>query len=156
MTVQKIRPYLWFNDNAEEAIEFYVSLFDDSRVVKLVRGPDDRVVVGEFQLEGQQFLALNGGPMYQFNEAISLFVTCATQEEVDTLWARLTADGGEPGRCGWLKDRFGVSWQVIPRRLLEMTSSPDRAAAGRAMEAMLQMVKIDIAKLEEAYAGGTT
>jgi predicted 3-demethylubiquinone-9 3-methyltransferase (glyoxalase superfamily) len=154
MTVQKIRPYLWFNDNAEEAIEFYVSLFDDSRVVKLVRGPDDRVVVGEFQLEGQQFLALNGGPVYQFNEAISLFVTCATQEEVDTLWARLTADGGEPGRCGWLKDRFGVSWQIIPTALMTLMADKDPARASRVTQAMLTMGRIDIAGLKRAYDNG--
>jgi predicted 3-demethylubiquinone-9 3-methyltransferase (glyoxalase superfamily) len=154
MTVQKIRPYLWFNDNAEEAIEFYVSLFDDARVVKLVRGPDDRVIVGEFQLEGQQFLALNGGPLYRFNEAISLFVTCATQEEVDTLWARLTADGGEPGRCGWLKDRFGVSWQIIPTALMTLMADKDPARASRVTQAMLTMGRIDIAGLKRAYDNG--
>jgi predicted 3-demethylubiquinone-9 3-methyltransferase (glyoxalase superfamily) len=157
--VQKITTFLWFDTQAEEAAQFYTSLFDDSRIVDIQRsgesgpGTPGSVLVVEFELAGQRYLALNGGPQYPFTEAISLSVDCASQEEVDSLWARLTADGGEPGPCGWLKDRFGLSWQIVPRRLPELLADPDKEAAGRVMTAMLGMGKIDIKELEAAYAG---
>lgn len=158
-SIQKIVPYLWFDDQAEEAMKFYVSIFGNSRVVSVTRdeagvaGPKGRVLVVQFQLEGQDFLALNGGPQFKFTEAISLHVTCETQEEVDRLWAKLTSGGGEESQCGWLKDRYGVSWQIIPRTLGEMIGDKDPAKAKRAMEAMLQMQKIDIATVKRAYDG---
>ena len=159
MTRQKITTYLWFNDNAEEAMQFYVSIFRNSKIRSVTRygeagpGPEGSVMIGTFQLEGQEFIALNGGPRFRFTEAISLFVTCESQEEVDDLWARLTADGGEPSMCGWLKDRFGLSWQIIPRTLMELMSDPDPEKSKRVMEAMLQMSKIDVAALQRAYEG---
>ena len=156
-----ITPCLWFDGKAEEAAEFYVSVFPDSRVDKVDRsaaetpsGPKGMVLTVEFTLSGQPFVGLNGGPDFQFNEAISFMVDCADQAEVDHYWEALTAGGGQPGPCGWLKDRFGVSWQVIPRRLNELVGGPDAAAAERAMKAMLEMSKIDVAELERAYAGG--
>jgi predicted 3-demethylubiquinone-9 3-methyltransferase (glyoxalase superfamily) len=154
-----ITPCLWFDGQAEEAATFYASVFPDSRVDKVIpaaaetpSGPKGMVITVEFTLSGQPFVGLNGGPDFQFNEAISFMIDCADQAEVDRYWEALTAGGGEPGPCGWLKDRFGISWQVIPRRLNELTSGTD-AAAERAMKAMLQMGKIDIAELERAYAG---
>lgn len=156
--MQKITPFLWFNDNAEAAINFYVSLFNDSKMISVSRYPEGSpgkpgtIMSATFQLEGQQFMALNGGPQYQFTEAISLFVNCTTQKEVDTLWAKLT-EGGEEGPCGWLKDKFGLSWQIIPTVLGELLGDPDPAKAQRAMQAMLQMKKIDIAALQRAHAG---
>jgi len=156
-----ITPCLWFDGKAEEAAEFYVSVFPDSRVDKVDRsaaetpsGPKGMVLTVELTLSGQPFVGLNGGPDFQFNEAISFMVDCADQAEVDHYWEALTAGGGQPGPCGWLKDRFGVSWQVIPRRLNELVGGPDAAAAERAMKAMLEMSKIDVAELERAYAGG--
>jgi len=156
-----ITPCLWFDGKAREAAEFYASVFPDSRVGKVERsaaetpsGPKGMELAVEFALSGQPFLGLNGGPNFQFNEAISLIVDCADQSEVDHYWEALTADGGEPGPCGWLKDRFGLSWQVIPRRLNELIGGSDEAGAERAMKAMLQMSKIDVAELERAYAGG--
>jgi predicted 3-demethylubiquinone-9 3-methyltransferase (glyoxalase superfamily) len=154
--VRKITPFLWFNGNAEEAIRLYTSIFEDSRILSLVRtdgsGPDATgpVISGSFELHGQVFHALNGGPQYKFSEAISLFVSCDTQEEIDELWARLTADGGEEGQCGWLKDKFGLSWQIIPSQLMALLGNPDRARAGRVQHAMLTMRKLDIRGLEEA------
>jgi len=156
-----ITPCLWFDGKAEEAAEFYASVFPDSRVDKVDRsaaetpsGPKGMVLTVELTLSGQPFVGLNGGPDFQFNEAISFMVDCADQAEVDHYWEALTAGGGQPGPCGWLKDRFGVSWQVIPRRLNELVGGPDAAAAERAMKAMLEMSKIDVAELERAYAGG--
>ena len=156
-----ITPCLWFDGKAQDAVEFYASVFPDSRVDKVDRsvaetpsGPKGMVLTVEFTLSGQPFVGLNGGPDFQFNEAISFMVDCADQAEVDHYWEALTAGGGQPGPCGWLKDRFGVSWQVIPRRLNELIGGPDAAAAERAMKAMLQMSKIDVAELERAYAGG--
>jgi predicted 3-demethylubiquinone-9 3-methyltransferase (glyoxalase superfamily) len=135
-------------------MNFYVSIFKNSKVESVQRaGPDGPVFSVQFQLEGQDFMALNAGPQYKFNEAISLFVSCASQAEVDNLWAKLTADGGEAGRCGWLKDKYGLSWQIIPTALGELMGDPDPAKAKRVMEAMLQMTKIDIAALEAAHAG---
>lgn len=156
----KITPCLWFDHRAEEAAKFYTSLLPDSRINKVHRSPGDApgitegaVLTVDFTVAGQPFIGLNGGPEFQFNEAISFSIDCDDQAEVDRLWDALIADGGSPSVCGWLKDRFGVSWQIIPRQLPEMLDSADRDAARRAMEAMLQMTKIDIAKLREAYDG---
>lgn len=155
--MQKITTYLWFDDQATEAARCYVSVFGDSRIVDVTRyGPavperTGTVMTVTFELAGQRFVALNGGPQFTFNEAMSLYVDCATQGEVDELWAKLTAGGGEPGRCGWLKDRFGVSWQVVPRRLMELLTDPDPARAARVQQAMFAMGKIEIEQLEEAY-----
>ncbi|GAA1729255.1 VOC family protein [Nonomuraea bangladeshensis] len=157
---QKITTYLWFDHQAEEAATFYTSLFAGSRIVRVQRngdaGPGEAgtVMLVEFELAGQRFLALNGGPHFTFNEAVSLYVDCEMQEEVDELWARLTADGGEESQCGWLKDRWGLSWQIVPSRLPELIADPDPGRAGRAMQAMLRMGKIDIRALEEAAAAG--
>jgi predicted 3-demethylubiquinone-9 3-methyltransferase (glyoxalase superfamily) len=149
--MQQIKPCLWFDDRVEEAIEFYTSLFGDSAVDDVMRaGPDGPVISATFRLAGQGFMALSGRSGPGFTEAISLFVRCADQAEVDTLWKALTADGGEESRCGWLKDRFGLSWQIIPDRLMELLSDPDPGRAQRATQAMLQMQKIDIAELEAA------
>jgi len=156
-TQQKITTYLWFDDNAEEAMDFYTSIFKNSKILDVARygeagpGPKGTVMAGTFQLEGQRFMALNGGPRFKFTEAISLFVNCETQEEIDDLWKKLTADGGAPSMCGWLKDKFGLSWQITPSVLLEMLSDKDPAKSKRVMEAMLQMSKIDIKKLKDAY-----
>jgi len=156
--MQKISPFLWFNGNAEEAVNFYVSVFKGS-VIGVMRygeagpGPKGSVMTMTFQLHGQEFIALNGGPEFTFSEAISLSIDCADQAEVDRYWEALLADGGQPSVCGWLKDRFGLSWQVVPRQMTEMFNSPDRAGASRAMEAMLKMVKIDVAEIERAFAG---
>jgi len=154
--MQKIAPFLWFNDNAEEAMNFYVSVFKNSKIVSTDRygdagpGPKGTLMAGTFQLEGQEFYALNGGPQFKFTEAISLFVNCETQQEVDELWAKLTADGGEESQCGWLKDKFGLSWQIIPTALGEMLGDKDPERSKRVMEAMLKMRKIDIKALEQA------
>jgi predicted 3-demethylubiquinone-9 3-methyltransferase (glyoxalase superfamily) len=154
--VQKIAPFLWFDDNAEEAMKFYVSIFKSSKILSTTRYPDGgpgtpgKVMSGTFQLEGQDFYALNAGPQFKFTEAISLFVSCETQQEVDELWAKLTADGGEESQCGWLKDKFGLSWQIIPTALGEMLGDKDPEKAKRAMEAMLKMKKIDIKALKQA------
>jgi predicted 3-demethylubiquinone-9 3-methyltransferase (glyoxalase superfamily) len=157
---QKITPYLWFDDNAEEAMRFYVSIFKNSKILNVVRygdagpGPKGTVMCGTFQLEGQEFFALNGGPQFKFTEAISLFVNCETQEEVDDLWNKLTAGGGSPSQCGWLKDKFGLSWQIIPSALLEMLSDEDAEKSKRVMQAMLRMSKINIDELRRAYDQG--
>ena len=154
---QKITTYLWFDNNAEEAMNFYVSIFKNSKILDVVRygdagpGPKETVMCGTFQLEGQEFMALNGGPQFKFTEAISLFVNCETQEEVDDLWKKLIAGGGAPSQCGWLKDKFGLSWQIIPSVLLKMVADKDAEKSKRVMEAMLQMSKIDINRLKQAY-----
>ena len=156
--MQKITPFLWFDGKAEEAMNFYVSVFKNSRVVSVTRygeagpGPKGTVMSATFQLDGQQFYALNGGPQFTFSPAISFFVNCETQKEVDELWEKLS-DGGRKDRCGWLKDKFGLSWQIIPSTLGRLFGDKDRAKAGRAMQAMLQMKKIDIAKLQQAFDG---
>jgi predicted 3-demethylubiquinone-9 3-methyltransferase (glyoxalase superfamily) len=156
--MSKITPCLWFDGNAEEAARFYVSLLRDSRIDSVIRSPADNpstpagaAVMVDFTLAGRPFKGLNGGPQFPFTEAVSFFVDCVDQTEVDRLWEALTADGGSPGRCGWLKDRFGVSWQIVPRQLGEMLTDPDRARAGRAMEAMLKMSKIDVSELRRAF-----
>jgi predicted 3-demethylubiquinone-9 3-methyltransferase (glyoxalase superfamily) len=150
--MQKITPFLWFDGRAEEAVNFYVSVFRNSRVVSLTRGPDGAAFHATFQLEGQNFQALNGGPKYEFTEAVSLYVDCADQAEVDALWEKLSA-GGEIQMCGWLKDKFGLSWQIIPAALGRLMSDKDPAKAGRVMQAMLQMKKLDVATLQQAYEG---
>jgi predicted 3-demethylubiquinone-9 3-methyltransferase (glyoxalase superfamily) len=156
---QKITPCLWFDSNAEEAVNFYTSVFAGSSIDQVQRSTVDypggkagSVLIIKFTMAGQGYLALNGGPHEKFNNAISLSVDCADQAEVDRFWSALTADGGRPVQCGWLQDKFGLSWQVVPRRLPELLSDPDTATAKRVMEAMMQMVKIDVAKLEAAAA----
>jgi predicted 3-demethylubiquinone-9 3-methyltransferase (glyoxalase superfamily) len=148
--MQKITTFLTFDGRAEQAVSFYTSIFDDSRILSTRPGSDGAMMSARFELAGQEFMALNGGPSFTFSHGISLFVDCETQEEVDVLWERL-ADGGEPGRCGWLTDRFGVSWQIIPRALGELLGDEDRAKAGRVLQAMLQMGKIEIEGLQRAY-----
>jgi predicted 3-demethylubiquinone-9 3-methyltransferase (glyoxalase superfamily) len=151
--MQRITPFLWFDGQAEEAMHFYVSIFRNSKVGSVNRaGPSGPVITVSFQLEGQEFMALNGGPKYKFTEAISLFVSCETQQEVDELWGKLTA-GGEEQPCGWLKDKYGLSWQIIPTALGRMLGDKDPARAQRAMQAMLQMKKIDIGLLQRAVDG---
>jgi len=153
--MQKITPFLWFDHQAEEAMNFYVSIFKNSKVGKVTRygeagpGPEGTVMSATFQLEGQDFMALNGGPLYKFSPAISLFVSCETQQEVDELWTKLSA-GGRPNRCGWLDDKFGVTWQIIPTILGKLLQGDDPEKANRTMQAMLKMEKIDIAKLKQA------
>ncbi len=147
-----VTPFLWFDTQAEEAMNLYTSVFPRSRVLSVNRG-QGRVMSVEFELEGQKFMALNAGPHYKFNEAVSFFVGCETQEEIDDLWAKLIAVGGSPSRCGWLKDRFGLSWQIIPNSLGRMIGSSDPARSKRTVEAMLQMEKLDVRKLEEAFDG---
>jgi predicted 3-demethylubiquinone-9 3-methyltransferase (glyoxalase superfamily) len=153
--MQKIRTFLWFDDNAEEAMKFYVSIFKNSKIGDTTRldGPDGKVITGTFQLEGQEFMALNGGPQFPFTEAISLFVDCKDQQEVDELWAKLTSGGGSESQCGWLKDKFGVSWQIIPSGLGDLLGDKDPVRAKRAMDAMLAMKKIDLAGMQRAADG---
>jgi predicted 3-demethylubiquinone-9 3-methyltransferase (glyoxalase superfamily) len=155
---QKITPFLWFDDNLEEAINFYSSVFKNSKIVNVSRygeagpGQKGKVMTATFQLEGQYFFALNGGPQFKFTEAISFYVDCKTQDEVDELWEKLSA-GGEKSRCGWLKDKFGLSWQIIPSVLGKMLQDKDPIKARSVMEAMLKMDKIEIADLKKAYRG---
>jgi predicted 3-demethylubiquinone-9 3-methyltransferase (glyoxalase superfamily) len=161
--MQKITPFLWFDDQAEEAAKFYTSIFKNSKVGKITRygesaekaagRPAGSVMTVEFELEGQKFTALNGGPVFKFNESISFVVNCETREEVDYFWEKLSADGGQESQCGWLRDKFGVSWQVVPTVLIEMLQDKDSEKSERVMKAMLQMQKIDIKTLTEAYAG---
>jgi predicted 3-demethylubiquinone-9 3-methyltransferase (glyoxalase superfamily) len=156
--MQKITPFLWFDNNAEEAMNFYVSIFKNSKLGKINRfgkgapSPEGTVIGGTFYLDGQEFQALNGGPMFKFTEAISLFVKCETQAEIDEMWEKLSA-GGQKSRCGWLKDKFGLSWQVIPPILGEYLGDKDPVKAGRVMQAMMKMDKIEIQKLKDAYEG---
>jgi predicted 3-demethylubiquinone-9 3-methyltransferase (glyoxalase superfamily) len=153
--MQKISPFLWFDNNAEEAANFYVSVFPNSKIQKVSRygeagpGPKGTVMTVDFQLNGQEFIALNGGPLFKFTEAVSFMVHCKNQEEVDNYWEKLSA-GGEKGQCGWLKDKYGLSWQVVPDALMELIVDKDQAKTQRVMQAMLQMRKLDIAKLKEA------
>ena len=152
----KITPFLWFNDQAEEAMNFYTAIFKNSKIGSVSRygeggpGPQGSVMTATFELDGQEFMALNGGPLFAFTEAISFFVNCETQAEVDELWEKLT-EGGEESQCGWLKDKFGLSWQIVPSVLGELLNAPDAEKAGRVMNAMLKMKKIDIAGLRAAH-----
>jgi predicted 3-demethylubiquinone-9 3-methyltransferase (glyoxalase superfamily) len=160
--MQKITPFLWFNDNAEEAVKFYASIFKDSKIGRIARygeeaaqktgRPKGSVMTVEFELEGQQFVGLNGGPMFRFTEAVSFVVNCETQEEVDYFWEKLS-EGGEKSRCGWLTDKFGLSWQVVPTVLIDMLHDKDPGKSQRVMEAILQMDKIDINSAKQAYQG---
>jgi predicted 3-demethylubiquinone-9 3-methyltransferase (glyoxalase superfamily) len=153
--MQKVTPCLWFDDQGEEAAEFYTSIFPNSRITDISRygeagpGTPGSAMTVAFELDGQPFTALNGGPEYTFSEAVSFQVSCESQEEVDHYWSKLS-EGGEEGPCGWLKDRFGLSWQIVPKRLMELLSDPDRERSQRVMTAMLEMKKLDIAKLREA------
>ncbi len=155
--MQKITTFLWFNDKAEEAANFYVSIFNNSKILNASRygdagpGPKGQVMTITFELEGQQFIALNGGPTFSFTPAISLFVNCETQQEVDDLWQKLGA-GGREDRCGWLQDKYGLSWQIIPKQLMELMSSKDAEKSKRVMQAMLKMSKIDVDELKRAAA----
>jgi predicted 3-demethylubiquinone-9 3-methyltransferase (glyoxalase superfamily) len=155
-SMQKITPFLWFDGKAEEAANLYTSIFKNSKILNISRygeegpGPAGTVMTVTFQLDGQEFTALNGGPMFKFTEAISFFVNCETQEEVDELWEKLS-EGGEEEQCGWLKDKYGVSWQIVPTALMEMLQDKDAERAQRVMKAMLQMKKIDIETLKQAY-----
>src|SRR5204862_8109242 len=161
--MQKITPFLWFDDQAEDAVKFYTSLFKNSKIGRILRcteqaaektgRPVGSVLTIEFEIEGQKFVALNGGPLFKFNESISFVVNCDTQQEVDYFWENLTADGGEESQCGWLKDKFGVSWQVVPTVLIEMLHDKDSEKSERVTAAMLQMKKIDTEKLKAAYGG---
>jgi predicted 3-demethylubiquinone-9 3-methyltransferase (glyoxalase superfamily) len=149
--MQKITPFLWFDAEAEEAYAFYASVFPGASLSDVQRTPEGRLLTAVMHLEGQDFMVLNGGPEFEFTEAISFFVSCESQEEVDRLWDRLTADGGEESQCGWLKDKYGLSWQIVPTALGELMADHDPEKAGRVMQAMLQMSKIDIAGLRAAY-----
>ncbi len=163
--MQKITPFLWFDDQAEEAANFYTSIFKNSKIGRILRygakaakvsksgRPAESVLNVEFEIEGQKFVALNGGPLFQFNESISFVVNCETQEEVDYFWEKLAADGGEESQCGWLKDKFGLSWQVVPTVLIDMLHDKDSEKSERVTEAMFQMKKINIEKLKAAYGG---
>jgi predicted 3-demethylubiquinone-9 3-methyltransferase (glyoxalase superfamily) len=161
--MQKITPFLWFDNQAEEAAKFYTSVFKNSKIGRILRydevsakaagGAVGSVLTVEFEIEGQKFTALNGGPQFKFNESVSFVVNCKTQEEVDYFWEKLTAGGGQESECGWLKDKFGVSWQVTPTVLIEMLNDKDPKKAGRVMKAMMQMQKIEINKLKAAYVG---
>jgi predicted 3-demethylubiquinone-9 3-methyltransferase (glyoxalase superfamily) len=154
-----ITPFLWFDREAEEAMDLYCSIFGDAKVHSVSRYPEGApfpagtVVTAHFEVAGQEFIALNGGPGHPFSDAVSFWVRAETQEEIDRLWQLLTADGGEPGPCGWLKDRFGLSWQIVPSVLMELLGDPDPAKAGRTMQAMLGMSKLDIAALHAAHDG---
>jgi predicted 3-demethylubiquinone-9 3-methyltransferase (glyoxalase superfamily) len=159
--MQKITPFLWFDDQAEDAANFYTSVFKNSKIGRIFRNteaaaektghPVGSVLTIEFEIEGQKFVALNGGPLFKFNESVSFVINCETQEEVDYFWEKLTANGGEESACGWLKDRFGLSWQVTPTVLIDMLHDSDQEKSERVMQAMLQMKKIDIKTLKDAY-----
>jgi len=151
--MKKITPFLWFDGQAEEAMNFYVSVFKNSKVLGLTPGPNGIAQSVSFELDGQEFIGLNAGPNFKFNEAISFLVDCKTQEEVNELWEKLSADGGEESMCGWLKDKYGLSWQIIPSALSEMLDDRDPEKANRVMQAMLKMQKIVIADLQKAYDG---
>jgi len=152
--MKKITPFLWFDTQAEEAMNFYVALFKHSKVNNIARGPDGRAFMVSFELDGQEFMGLNAGPHHKFNEAISMFVNCHDQAEVDYFWSNLTANGGEESMCGWLKDKYGVSWQIVPQQLGELMGDPDPEKATRVRDALLKMQKIVVADLQKAHAGG--
>lgn len=157
MIKQKINPFLWFDNNAEEAANYYITVFKNSKINRITRytkagpGPEGSVVTAEFELDGQTFVALNGGPVFKFTEAVSFVVNCETQEEVDYYWNKLTSDGGEESQCGWLKDKFGLSWQIVPTLLIDYIADKDTKKAARVMEAMMKMGKIIVADIQKAY-----
>jgi predicted 3-demethylubiquinone-9 3-methyltransferase (glyoxalase superfamily) len=151
--MKKITPFLWFESQAEEAMNFYVSIFKNSKAGHVSPGPDGKAFSVSFELDGQEFMGMNAGPHHKFNEAISFYVDCKDQKEVDELWNKLTADGGEESMCGWLKDKYGVSWQIIPKQLGELIGGPDPEKSQRAIQAMLKMQKIIVADLQKAYDG---
>ena len=151
--MKKITPFLWFDTQAEEAMNFYVSVFKNAEAGEISRGPDGKAFTVNFQLEAQDFMALNAGPEFKFNEAVSMFVNCEDQAEVDYFWNKLTADGGEESQCGWLKDKYGLSWQIIPKQLGELMGDPDPVKAKRVINAMLKMKKIVVADLQKAHDG---
>lgn len=151
--MKKITPYLWFDTQAEDAMNFYVSLFENSKVNNVSRGPDGRAFIVSFELDGQEFMGLNAGPQFKFNESISMYVNCEDQTEVDYFWNALIADGGEESMCGWLKDKYGLSWQIIPKQLGELMGDPNPVKAQSVTQAMLQMKKIIVADLQKAYDG---
>ena len=157
INVQQITPFLWFDGKVEEAVNFYTSVFENSEVVNVSKlpaegpGRNGKVMMATIRLNGVEFMLLDGGPMFKFTEAVSFYVKCETQEEVDDLWNKLTADGGQESQCGWLKDKYGVSWQIIPNALGRFMGDPNRVKAGNVMKAMLQMKKMDIAELQAAY-----
>jgi predicted 3-demethylubiquinone-9 3-methyltransferase (glyoxalase superfamily) len=153
ITPPKITPFLWFNDNAEEAMNFYCSIFKNSKPGTVSRAPDGKAFSVTFNLEGQEFYAMNGGPHYKLTPAFSIFVNCENQEEVDELWNKLISDGGKESRCGWLVDKFGLSWQIIPKLLGQLMGDKDREKANRAIQAMLQMSKIDCKLMQDAFDG---
>ena len=151
--MKKITPFLWFDTQAEDAMNYYISIFKNSKVNNVSRGPDGKAFTVSFELDGQEFMGLNAGPQFRFNEAISMYVDCEDQAEVDTLWNKFIADGGEESMCGWLKDKYGLWWQIIPKQLVELMGDPDPVKAQRVTQAMLQMQKIDVAGLQRAYDG---
>ncbi len=158
--MQKIKTFLWFDSQAEDAANFYVSIFNDAKILRVTHygsagpGAEGSVMTVDFQLFGQDYTALNGGPLFTFNESISLEVNCDSQDEIDEYWTKLTGDGGQPGDCGWLKDKYGLSWQIVPAQLVDMISDPDQAKGQRVMAAMLTMKKMDMAELRRAYDQG--
>ncbi len=149
--MKKITPFLWFDTQAEDAMNFYVSIFKNSKVLGVTPGPNGIASSVNFELEGQEFIGFNAGPEFKFNESISFFVDCKTQEEVDELWNKLIADGGQESQCGWLKDKFGLSWQIVPKQLGELLGDSDPVKAKRVLDAMLKMHKIEIVLLKQAY-----
>jgi len=157
--MQKITTFLWFDNNCEEAVKFYTSIFKNSKIESMTYYPEEmpemkgKVLTAVFWLDGMKFMALDGGPIFKFTEAISLYVECEDQEEVDRLWSTFTADGGSESQCGWLKDKYGMSWQIIPKKMGEMMSDPDHEKSGRVMQAMMKMKKIELPVLEAAYEG---
>lgn len=151
--MQKITPFLWYNGNVEEVANFYISIFKDSKIISTMPGPGGMFMSATIEINGQEFILFNGGPMFQFTEAISLFIKCETQDEIDYYWKKLIEGGGQESRCGWLKDKYGLSWQVVPPVLGDLLTNKDREKAGRAMQAMLQMNKIVIADLQNAFDG---
>jgi predicted 3-demethylubiquinone-9 3-methyltransferase (glyoxalase superfamily) len=149
--MKKLTPFLWFDTQAEDAMNFYISIFKNSKVGGVSRRPDGKAFTVSFELDGQEFLGMNAGPQYKFSEAISIYVNCEDQAEVDDIWDKLTADGGEESQCGWLKDKFGLSWQIVPKQLGELMGDPDPEKSGRVLQAMLKMQKIIVTDLQKAY-----
>ena len=151
--MKKITPFLWFDSQAEEAMNFYVSLFKNSKAGNVSRGPDGKAFTVAFELDGQEFMGMNAGPQFKFNEAVSMFINCEDQDEVDYFWNAFAADGGEESMCSWCKDKFGLWWQIVPKQLGELMGDPDPEKSGRVMQAMLKMKKIIVADLQKAYDG---